>query len=111
MFYILDDRRRVTEADDFESWCLWMESIADRRVVAKYEFGDNWEISTVFIGIDHRPTRFLDEDGPPLVFETMVFCGGIPHLANYRRHYPTWVDAVSGHEQVVNQVADIAAEN
>ena len=47
------------------------------------------EVSTVFLGVDHQVG-----DGPPLLFETLVFGSGGVDLVN---RYPTWADAEEGH--------------
>lgn len=86
--YILDENRNVIPAADLKSWARWFES-AD-RVVAQNQIGPYW-ISTVFVGVDHRHFG----DGPPIVFETMVFADGDPG-EQYR--YCTWTEAEAGHE-------------
>lgn len=55
-------------------------------------------VSTVFLGFDHR---FLDDDGPPILFETMIFGG---KHDQYQERYTTWDDAVAGHERAVRRV-------
>lgn len=81
-------------------WAEWFESAPNRRV-AVTEGGD-YTISTVFLGVDHR---FVG-DGPPLLFETMVFDkdgGG----DTYR--YSTWDEAEAGHAAVVEEWREKAA--
>ena len=69
----------------------WVEP--DDRRVARDVFGDV-TVSTVFLRIDHS---FSDE-GPPILFETMIFCG--PHDEKQWR-YATWDEAVEGHQAAV----------
>jgi len=64
----------------------------DARRVARTKVGDA-EVSTVLLVIDHS----LGE-GPPLIFETMVFGG--PH-DNWCDRYSTEAQAQAGHDQVV----------
>lgn len=47
-------------------------------------------VSTVFLGIDHR----FNEDGPPILFETMIFGG--PH-DGFQDRCSTWKEAVAMH--------------
>lgn len=54
------------------------------------------EISTVWLGLDHQ-----FGDGPPLIFETMVFGGP---LDQETVRYPTEDDARTGHDQMVMRV-------
>lgn len=61
--------------------CVRVDNIDDQRV------------STVWLGLDHR----FDE-GPPLIFETMVFGG--PH-DHYCDRYSTEEAAIAGHDQTV----------
>ena len=55
-------------------------------------------VSTVFLGFDHG---FLDDNGPPILFETMIFGG---KHDQYQERYTTWDDAVAGHERAVRRV-------
>lgn len=53
-------------------------------------------ISTVFLGLDHQWG-----DGPPLLFETMIFGG--PH-DQYQMRCSTWDEAIKQHVETVNLV-------
>ncbi|MFK7978700.1 MAG: hypothetical protein AB8G86_01845 [Saprospiraceae bacterium] len=72
--YILEGKEPVP-CEDLEQWAEWFEK-ADRTV--KKDTINGYQISTVFISIDHR---FTDE-GEPIVFETGVFGvhSGYDHL-------------------------------
>jgi hypothetical protein len=92
MKYILTDDHQVEATDDFRRWSNWFET--HRRHVAETTVGDLY-VSTVFLGVDHS----FSGDGPPVVFETMVFDrdqNGID-----QRRYRTWDEACSGHADVV----------
>ena len=89
--YILEGHE-VREAD-LMTWAKWFER-ADRHV-AKEKVGDA-EISTVFLGLDHA-----FGDGPPLLFETMVFGGTLDQEQN---RYSTWSEAEAGHKDMVERV-------
>ena len=54
-------------------------------------------VSTVFLGLDHR----WFGDGPPLVFETMVFGGEFDHE---QERYGSWAAAEAGHKRWVKKV-------
>jgi hypothetical protein len=88
--YILDGHQ-VVPCDDILDWGHWFET-AD-RIVKKTTVGES-EVSTVFIGLDHR----FQGGGPPLVFESMVFGG--PQDGDQER-YSTWGEAERGHEALV----------
>jgi hypothetical protein len=45
--------------------------------------------------------EFLGQDGPPLLFETMVFVAGIGEL---RVRYETWDEAAAGHRLIVDTI-------
>ncbi len=83
--YILDGKN-VVECNDLMEWASWYQT-AERRV-AKTE-GNDVRVSTVFLGIDHS-----FGDGPPELFETMIFGG--EHDDDQRR-YSTWDEAEKGH--------------
>lgn len=88
-YYILDGHTPVL-VDDLVTWGKWFE-LAD-RTVAKAHVGDS-EVSTVFLGADYSWG-----DGPPLLFETLVFGGP---LADEMERYSTWEQAIAGHEAMV----------
>jgi hypothetical protein len=64
------------------------------RRVALTNIGDDIAISTVWLGIDHN---FI-HDGPPLIFETMVFG---PVLDEEQWRYSTLAAAQRGHREAV----------
>ena len=73
------------------------------RTVAKTTLTDpkdatkSCEVSTVFLPIDHN----YSNEGPPLVFETLIFEGP---LADWMNRYSTWEDAEKGHAEFVEAV-------
>lgn len=81
----------------FERWCELFEDFDGRRV-AYTELG-GYRVSTVWLGLDHR---FLGE-GPPLIFETMVFGpDGAEDLDCHR--YATKEEAQAGHDELVTLI-------
>lgn len=78
----------------------WIAAVETRdtttRRVAEDEVGDVW-VSTVWLGLNHN-TRC---DGPPLIFETMVF-GGEHDQEAWR--YSTEVEAQAGHVAIVESL-------
>lgn len=93
--FILIDKRVMPA--ELMQWARWMElSRADNSFrVAETMVGDLW-VSTVFLGLDHR---FVG-DGPPIVFETMVFSGEHGYDENMAR-YCTYDEALDGHNTLV----------
>jgi hypothetical protein len=101
--YILDDDRRVIRAADVVQWARWLENMGNRRV--DFDVIGNKEVSTVFLGIDHR----FGGRGPPLVFETMVFGVGDPMDGECNR-YSSWDDAMTGHAATVRRLRSAVHE-
>ena len=93
--YILDGTELVPVS--LEEWAEWFEST--ERHLASTWIGRYW-VSTVFLGIDHR---FFGE-GPPIVFESMIFKGG-HHDINQTR-YATWDEAMDGHDAMVENLIE-----
>ena len=63
---------------------------------------DKYQISTVWLGLDHS-----DGAGPQLIFETMVFNWRLRKdrwLDLYCARYSTEAEAIAGHEHVVQLV-------
>ena len=66
-YFVLEGTR--VRAVDFMEWAFWMEANRSKRIIQQEWIG-GCLVSTVFLGINHN---FLD--GPPLLFETMIFHG------------------------------------
>lgn len=92
--YILEGKE-PKPVDDLLHWARWYENNADARRVLKTEVHFS-SISTVFLAMDHR-----FGDGPPLLFETMIFGG--EHDGDQWR-YSTWDEAEAGHKRAVELV-------
>lgn len=90
--YILDGHTPVP-ASDLLTWSAWFEKA--ERHVAKTNIGDVF-VSTVFLGLDHNW-----DQGPSILFETMVFQGP---LDGEQERYVTWEEAEAGHAAMVNKV-------
>jgi len=90
--YILDGEKAVPEPDLLK-WATWYQT-ADRRV-ANNKIGEV-RVSTVFLAVDHS-----FGEGPPQLFETLVFDGP---LSDEMDRYATWAEAVAGHAKMVERV-------
>jgi len=90
--YILKGHEAI-EVDDLIEWAILFEKL-DRRVAC--DINGDVKVSTVFLGLDHQ-----FGDGPPLLFETMVFGG--EHDQDMDR-YSTWDEALDGHKQICKKV-------
>lgn len=90
--YILEGHKAV-KIDDVITWARMFEKTD--RVVRKTTIGDA-EVSTVFLGLDHQYG-----DGPPLLFETMVFGG---KLDQEQDRCTTWEEAEVMHEAMCERV-------
>lgn len=85
--------------NDLMEWATWFET-ADRHVAKTVveQHGENAaKVSTVFLGLDHA-----FGDGPPVLFETMVFGGDDD---GYQRRYRSWAEAALGHAETVATLA------
>lgn len=100
-YFILDGHKAIV-CEDPMTWAKSFED-ADSRV-AKTDMGKLFKtnrfepvmVSTVFLGLNHRW-----DDGPPLIFETMIF-GGEFDQEQWR--YSTWEEAEEGHKRAVKKV-------
>jgi len=84
--------------DGLFEWARDFENI-DYRVVRQEFLPNGFQVSTVWLGLNHQFVL----DGPPLIFETMVF----PQEAadDYCARYSTENDAILGHMRTVEQFA------
>lgn len=83
--------------DDVEQWSelFGARHEGDDRWwrVGNTQINDEVHVSTVWLGLDHS-----FGDGPPLIFETMVFGG---EYDDWTERYSTWEQAEAGHERIV----------
>lgn len=70
---------------DLMTWARWYGD-ADRHIA--FDHLEPWRVSTVFLGLDHN----FGGEGPPLLFETMVFGEGWGDL---------WCERTSTYEQAI----------
>lgn len=96
-FYILDADKNVVALPHsaIMQWGEFMHAPGNKRV-AYNETGDT-SVSTVFLGTDHS----FGEEGPPIVFETMVFGGP---MDQHTVRYSTWDEAQRGHVETCKKV-------
>jgi hypothetical protein len=121
--FMLDAENNVVPMNDFTAWAHWFEHFAN-RIVGYTEITSECKVSTVFMGVDQRfvltvgsrdlrhrePARVrgraADEafdNGPPLVFETMIFGGPFDEWA---WRYSSWDDAETGHKAAVRKARE-----
>lgn len=102
-YYMLSgaDGHAIIPVPLFE-WAAWFASTD--RIVQQDTRADGLFISTVFLGIDHS-----FGEGPPLLFETMVFQGKDGREIDCQR-YSTWDDALAGHQHFLAQYQVRATE-
>ena len=91
-YYILDGHKAVLCS--FMTWAKWFGS-SDRHV-ANTEVGP-FRVSTVFLGLDHQFTA----DGPPMIFETMLFDEDHKATDDYQTRCATWEQAEVMHKEAV----------
>lgn len=101
--YILEGKKIVPV--DLMTWARWFEG--NERILRQTEvikglklgskaLGTPIKVSTIFLGIDHNWG-----EGPPLLFETMVFGG---EHDEYQERYATYDEAIEGHERAIKLV-------
>lgn len=92
-YWILDKDRQPVRVDDAKVWAEFFSS--PERIVAQEMIG-NVKVSTVFLGLDHQ-----FGDGPPLLFETMIFGGKHDEFCD---RCATWEEVEIMHQQAVLKV-------
>jgi|SRR5258706_9296995 len=93
-YYILNPDNSVREAEDVLEWGRTFES--NHRHIGWTQITSEVTVSTVFLGIDHRYWG----DGPPILFETMIFGGP---LDQQQWRYSSYDDAETGHKAAVKK--------
>lgn len=105
LHYILDAAGEPVACDDLDTWANFLENRDARRVAQDRDEGpdgaDVW-ISTVFLSLDHQYG-----DGPPILWETMVFGGPLDGEQN---RYTSRAAALAGHQRMCKAVTDAIRE-
>jgi hypothetical protein len=84
-------------------WAQAFDNMTEEaRRIALTQVWPGVTVSTVWIGLDHR----IHGDGPPLIFESMVFGG---HYDGKAERYATEAEAVEGHERMVRSMRTLNA--
>lgn len=99
MYYILNADKTVSKVEYALEWAKQFEFLQDQRIVALTIVPYKGRVSTVFLGIDHNWG-----DGPPILFETMVFSGPFDQE---QLRYRAYDEALRGHEMVVKMVKSV----
>lgn len=94
LFYVLDEAGNPQPELDAATWARRLTQT--NRTVAKSAYG-NIVVSTVFLGINHD----FSNEGPPLLYETMVFGGALDGTC---RRYATRAEAEAGHAALLADV-------
>lgn len=89
--YKLNENHEIEECLMEEAWNL---NKID-RIIGRTMIGDV-KISTVFLTIDHQYG-----DGPPILFETMIFGG---EHDQWQDRYHTYQEAIVGHLEAIDMV-------
>lgn len=103
--YILNGHEPIP-CISLEAWAQWFENFGNRRERLTRVRG--YEISTIFLGLDHGI------NGPPLLFETLVFGGYEKHEWPHNKirmlrvthdgsRCCTWDEATAMHKRWVKQ--------
>ena len=99
-FYRLNPDRSTSVIDGPDPLMTWARAFeSEDRRVAFTQLAPGVEVSTVFLGLDHE---FLG-DGPPLLFETMIFGGP---LDGEQWRYASYDDAMTGHQMAVSKARE-----
>ena len=108
--YILDtDGRTPIPCDDLLTWARWLEK--HNRHVAHDVIDLQYEVSTIFTGLDLNIARMFNDKARPHLFETAVF-----RLAARARigmtgggRWSTWDEAEREHARIVAELRKSAA--
>lgn len=98
-FFRLVGREVEEIKGDVVDWAKEFENM-DRHVCDT--FVGSVRVSTIFLSLNHG----FDPDGPPVLFETMVFGGPMDREMD---RYSTFDEAVAGHNNTVDKVKEAAA--
>lgn len=93
--YILKDKTPVL--CNLSDWAEQFEK-SNRSIAVHHDPDMRGNVSTVFLGLDHGYG-----DGPPILFETMIFGG--PH-DQYQTRCSTYEQALAMHERAIQKLSE-----
>jgi hypothetical protein len=97
-------------------WANLLEDLNFNRHVG-LDLINGYRISTVWLGLDHRFRFGIDNDLPPLIFETMIFLNDETKpkeedtFAYFQERYSTMEEALEGHQLACKMVKEQTKEN
>ena len=93
-----DKEGKVMPKDDYK---LIEERLSDMKYkrVAETILADGKRVSTVWLGLDHN----FGFNGPPIIFETMVFPADGAYMELDCNRYSTLAEAQTGHWDMVKK--------
>lgn len=100
--YVINADNSVSPMDDFVEWSSRFET--DERRIAYTHMADGRVVSTVFLGINHR----YFSDGPPLLFETMVFPSEKGFSEEWVERTSTYAKAAESHLNGIEEARRLA---
>ncbi|MFD7016111.1 hypothetical protein [Streptomyces sp. NPDC059928] len=74
--------------------------VARTEITSSSDPAVSFDVSTVWLGVNHN----FNDDGPPIIFETMVF-GGDEDQDQIMWRWSTEAEARAGHAEVVTSIA------
>lgn len=98
-YYKLDEENNPIPCSLREWGEMYQEGGRDRRVVA-FDAIDTYQVSTVFLGLDHGWGR----SDKPVLFETMIFGEGPGD--HYQTRCCTWNEALEMHKHAIQWIKD-----
>ena len=99
IYWVLDGREAIpAPGDDPMSWAR-SGVLGTRVALTEFPSQNGASISTVFLGTNYQ----LDPEGPPHIFETMVFASDYPEMDQECERYSTWDQAEAGHAAMVER--------
>lgn len=107
--YILENKKPVLEPTLFK-WARFMENrknIIVKQDDIKNANGEDFFVSTVFLGLDHSWSN-----EKPVLFETMIFPESeSDDWEEYQERYCTWEEAKKGHKKAINYLTSTKNKN
>ena len=80
---------------------VWAQQLARNQRVCSTKFKWGGKLSTVYLGLDHN----IFGEGPPLIFETMLFTDG-KEGDNECWRYATEKEAIANHSKLARKFKD-----
>lgn len=101
VLFILDHRGFPTEVQSLKEVVEWRKQHSP--FIQQTFFAEGTLVSTAFLNVNQR----MGQQGPPIVFETIIFSDNFPEIHGQRRSACSLMEALEHHETIIKMLETV----